>query len=137
MTLRQYLILMSVGTFICWATWLFIVFSIDPATAGSMGLSFFYLSLFLSLVGSFSVIVFLLRRLVIKNNEVIFRHVKRTFRQSVLVSLLLIFALFLMQWRLLAWWNAGLLLALFIILETFIFTNRRYRNDIYVGQFEK
>jgi hypothetical protein len=128
---------MSIGTIICWGTWVFILFTLDPATAGMWGILFFYISLFLALVGTFSVIVFLLRRLIIKNDEVIFRHVKRTFRQSVILSALIIFALFLLQERLLAWWNSILLVALFVILEAVIFTNRRFSNPDYVGQFKK
>jgi len=137
MTLRQYLILMSLGTLICWGTWTFILFTLDPNSAGSLGILFFYFSLFLALVGTFSVIIFLIRRLIIKNDEVIFRHVKKTFRQSVIVAVLIIFALYLLQQHLLTWWNSILLVALFIVLEAVIFTNRRYSNADYVGQFKE
>ena len=89
MTLRQYLILMSLGTLICWAAWVVIINTFAPNTAGILGLLFFYVSLFLALVGTFSVIVFLIRRVIIKNDEVIFRHVRRTLRQSIVVSTLL------------------------------------------------
>ncbi|MFA7653613.1 MAG: hypothetical protein WCX97_01025 [Candidatus Magasanikbacteria bacterium] len=128
MTLRQYLILMSLGTLICWGTWVFVILSLDPNSAGTLGLAFFYLSLFLALVGTFSVIVFLVRRAIVKNDEVIFRHVKKTFRQSVIFTTLIIFALFLLQEKLLTWWNGIILVVLFVILEAVIFTNRRYSN---------
>jgi len=128
---------MSIGTLICWGTWAFILFTLDPSSAGFWGIIFFYASLFLALVGTFSVIVFLLRRLIIKNDEVIFRHVKRTFRQSVILSALIIFALFLLQQRLLTWWNSILLVVLFIVLEAMVFANRRFSNQDYVGQLKK
>ena len=133
MTLRQYLLLMSLGTFICWGIVAFIIFTLDPAQAGTLGLIFFYASLFLALLGTFSVIVFLLRRLIVQDNEIIFRHVKNTFRQGVLFSALAVLALLLLQWRLLHWWNGILLIILFVILEVIIFSQRRYQNkDYYV-----
>ncbi len=128
---------MSLGTVICWVTWCFIIFTLDPSNAGSLGMVFFYLSLFLALIGTFSVIIFLTRRLIVKNDEVIFRHVKKTFRQSVIVAALLIFALYLLQLHLLTWWNGILLITLFVFLEAVIFTNRRYSNKDYVGQFKE
>ena len=132
MTLRQYLILMSLGTAICWITWGVIISTIDPNNAGIWGLLFFYISLFLALVGTFSVIVFLIRRAVVKNDEVIFRHVSRTFRQSVTVSAMIIFLLFLLQKQMLTWWNTVLVIILFFALEGVVFTNRKYDNRDYV-----
>ncbi|OGH83780.1 MAG: hypothetical protein A2261_03850 [Candidatus Magasanikbacteria bacterium RIFOXYA2_FULL_44_8] len=132
MTLRQYLILMSLGTLICWAAWVVIINTFDPNTAGILGLLFFYVSLFLALVGTFSVIVFLIRRVIIKNDEVIFRHVRRTLRQSIVVSTLIIFVLFLLQKQLLTWWNLALVLILFFAIEGIVFTSRKYNNQDYV-----
>ncbi len=132
MTLRQYLILMSVGTTICWLTWLFIVFATDPNAASIWVILFFYLSLFFALVGTLSVIVFLIRRAVIKQDEIVFRHVRRTFRQSIVVSALAILVLLLLQKHLLTWWNLILICILFFALEGIVFTNRKYSNQDYV-----
>ena len=124
---------MSLGTLICWGILAFIVITLDPTQAGALGLTFFYFSLFLAILGTFSVIVFLLRRLVIKDNEIVFRHVKNTFRQGVLFSALLVLALYLWQKQLLYWWNGIFLVALLIILEVIVFSQRRYQNkDFYV-----
>jgi len=132
MTLRQYLVLMGVGTLLCWGILGFILLTVDPLTAGITGMIFFYLSLFLALVGTFSVLVFLVRRMFDKNEEVIFRHVRKTFRQSVTIALFVILVLFLQQKQLLTWWNGLLLVIIFIALEGIVFTNRKHNNQDYV-----
>lgn len=132
MTLRQYLILMTVGTLICWSAWIFVILNIDPNQAGTIGMVFFYASLFLALVGTFSVIGFLIKRVLLKNDEVIFHHVKRTFRQGIIISSTLIVLLGLRQARLLEWWNSILIILLLIVVEGIIFTNRKHSNTDYV-----
>lgn len=117
MTLKQYLILMTIGTIICWLTWLLLIFSVSPADAGLTGLLFFYFSLGLAILGTFSVLGFIIKRSVIKNDDAVFRHVKKTFRQGMLVSLYLIILLVLQSQNLLSWWNALILVMIFIIIE--------------------
>jgi hypothetical protein len=128
MSLRYYLILMSVGAFICWLAWFFVLSSIDPTQAGFFGFLFFYTSLFLALTGTFSVMGFLVKKIILKNDEVIFHHVKSTFRQGMLVAFIIMAGLILLQTKLLAWWSAIFLILLFIIIEGIIFTNRKYNN---------
>lgn len=128
MSLRAYLIIMTIGALICWLAWFFVVGSIDPSEAGMIGFIFFYASLFLALTGSFATIGFWIRKRMIKNDDAVFHHVKHTFRQGIIISSTLIIALMLLQAKLLAWWNAILLLLLFFILESVIFTSRKYNN---------
>ncbi len=132
MTLRFYLILMSIGTVICWVAWFFVLTGLDPNTAGLLGFLFFYSSLFLALVGTFSIIGFMVRRKILKDDELVFRHVKKTFRQGILLSTLVLTVLFLLQIQLLTWWVAILLAVLYAILESIIFTNRKYNNNDYL-----
>ena len=128
MTLRQYLVLMSVGAAICWLAWFFVLGSVDPSQTGFFGFLFFYSSLFLALGGTFSVIGFLIKKIVLKNDQIVFHHVKSTFRQGMLVATVIILGLILLQIKLLAWWNAILLILLFAAIEGIIFTNRKYNN---------
>lgn len=129
MTLRSYLILMSIGTLLCWVAWFFIVSNISPAEAGLQGLLFFYFSLFLAIVGTFSVIGFAVRKMIIKDDEVIFRHVRHTFRQSIFIALLLIIILILLSQNLLYWWNAIILFIFFMFVEGILFSSRRHSNN--------
>lgn len=123
---------MSLGTALCWIAWFFVIRNIDPSSGGLLGFTFFYLSLFLAVVGTFSVGGFLFRRAIMKKDEIVFRHVRHTFRQSIIVGILAVFALFLLGARLLTWWNGLLLVALLLIFEGIIFTKRKYRNVDYV-----
>lgn len=132
MTLRQYLVLMSIGAAICWLAWIFVLGSVDPEQAGFFGFLFFYTSLFLALNGTFSVIGFLIKKLILKDDQIVFHHVKSTFRQGMLIAGVIIFALILLQIKLLTWWNGILLLLLFAVIEGIIFTNRKYNNRNYV-----
>jgi len=119
---------MSIGALICWLAWFFVIVSIDPKTAGFLGFGFFYLSLFLALTGTFSTIGFLIRKKIVKNDEVVFHHVKHTFRQGIFISITVIAVMLLLQEGLLTWWNGIMLIILFFILESVVFTNRKYSN---------
>src|SRR3990167_2276274 len=130
MTLRQYLILMSVGAAICWMAWIFVLGSTDPTQAGFFGFLFFYSSLFLALAGTFSVIGFLIKKIILKNDQAVFHHVKSTFRQGMLAATAIILGLILLQTKLLTWWDAILLITLFAAVEGIIFTNRKYNNYV-------
>lgn len=125
MTLKQYLILMTSASLICWLAWFFVILNSDPSEAGLSVFFLFYATLFLGLLGVFSVIGFLIKRKILKNDEVVFRHVKNTFRQSMIVSFLLVLSLILLQMDLLRWWNALLLLLVFVLLELVIFSQKK------------
>ena len=131
MTLRRYLFLMSVATLLCWVAWFFVLFSIDPEAKSGLGFFFFYSSLWLAIVGSFSVLGFLVRRFMIHENEIIFRHVKQTFRQSIIVASVTTLTLLFLAHRLLTWWSLIALVVAALFVEGIIFTNRRYRNAPY------
>ena len=125
MTLRQYVVLMTLGTFLCWGAWFLVVMYLDPATAGWLGFGFFYSSLFLALVGSFSLIG-LGFRLYILQSEVVFRQVSVAFRQALSFSVLMTVGLFLESKDLLTWWNA-VMLVLAVTLVEFAVISLRYR----------
>ncbi len=132
MSLRYYLTTMAIGTAACWIAWYIVILSIDPNSAGFFGISLFYISFFLALVGTFSLAGFFIKFLLTKNDTLIFRQVKQTFRQSIGFSLLLLTFLGLLHLSLLTWWNSILLFSLFILIEAIFFTNRKYSNKEYV-----
>lgn len=132
MTLKQYLIFMTLGSVLCWVAWFFLIWTVDPTDSGPISFIFFYLSFALAIIGTVSVLGFLVRRLVVKNDDVMFRHVKRTFRQSLFVAVWALSILVLSAYRLMAWWSAIPLTLLFIMMELIIFTKRKYSNLDYV-----
>jgi len=124
MTLKSYLILMTISTFFCWLAWGMVLFFIDPTQAGFIGLLFFYLSLFLALTGTISLIGFFLRTLILKN-EIVFRHVIISFRQAVFFSMVIVGSLFLESKDLFTWWNITFLVLFLTVLEFFFISQRR------------
>lgn len=123
---------MATGTVMCWIAWLFILFNISPEQAGLLGFTFFYVSLFLGIVGVFSVIGFMIKKKKIDQEEIIFRQVKKTFKQGVLFGIFVVLSLILLQFNLLFWWNAILLALIYILLEGAIISGRKYSNRDYV-----
>jgi hypothetical protein len=123
---------MATGTIMCWVAWVFILFNVSPEQAGWIGFIFFYTSLFLGTVGTFSVIGLLLKKQKSSTDDIIFRQVKRTFKQGILFGIFIILSLILLQFNLLFWWNAVLLALLYIVLEGAIVSGRKYNNRDYV-----
>ena len=132
MNLKQYLSLMSLGTILCWIIFVLVLFNFDPFFSGNIALAFFYISLFLATTGTVSVFGFLLKKLIIKNDEIIFRHIKKTFRQGIIFSCFLVTFLFLSHEKLMNWLNGFLLVSLYLFIEGIIFTNRKHKNNDYV-----
>ncbi len=119
MTLRQYLALMAVGTALAWTAVGLIVGTVDPTDTQPLVFGIFYASIFLALTGTLSVIGFLLRAALLRQQFVVSRHVAVSFRQAILLALLIVVALFLQSKSLLTWWNALLIVAALTVLEFF------------------
>lgn len=124
MTLRQYLIIMSLATILCWIAWGLVLINIDPFVANAISFSFFYVSLFLALLGTTSLIAFTIYHFFSRAEKPMFRYVQKSFRYGWLISALLIGILFLQTKRLLNLWNLGLLVAVLILLVLFWFSAR-------------
>ena len=128
MTLKKYLFLMTIATLLCWGALGLVLIFVNPYEAGWMGLLFFYLALFLGLSGVFSIIGFILRYL-IKRNEFAYRQVKIAFRQGLMFALLVVIALALQGFNLLVWWNLLLLVLLLSGVEYFFVMNASRTKD--------
>jgi len=116
MTLKKYLIYMTLATVFCLIAWLEVLFFVNPYDTGLAGFTLFYLSLLLTLWGIFSIIGFLVRYIV-RRNRFAYDQVKMAFRQGFLFALLLISGLILQSYNLLVWWNMLLLIGLLAIIE--------------------
>lgn len=116
MTFRDYLIVMSLATLAAWAGWIVVLVSIDPTAAGMLGFTFFYLTLAVALLGSFSIIGAAVRTW-IRPDELVSRHVARAFRHGILFSGLVIGSLILLSRQLLTWWVMILLVLLLALIE--------------------
>ena len=124
MTLKQYLLVMLLGTLGAWGAWLMVVFYLGASAAGTMGFIFFYLSLLVAVVGSTTLVGFGLRHW-LHRDEGVFRQVAISFRQGVLLGIVVLLALMLQAEKLLTWWNFGILLLALTIVEFFFLSIRR------------
>jgi len=123
MTLRSYLLGMFLSTIVCWLAFGLILFYINPYNSGPLGLTAFYVSLFFASVGTLTLIGFYLR-VWFSKNEVLFAHVNPSFRQAILLSIILVGSLVLQGFGLLTWWD-GALFVLAIVLLEFYFISRK------------
>ncbi|MBD3359915.1 MAG: hypothetical protein GF365_04390 [Candidatus Buchananbacteria bacterium] len=109
---------MLLATIACLLAFLAVVYFFDPFAGGIWALLFFYLSLFLTLIGSFSVFG-LFVRLIFTKEKLVLKKVIISFRQAIWFSLLIIISLHLKSLDLLAWKNIILLILAFTLLELF------------------
>jgi len=128
MTLKKYLIYMTLATIFCFIAWLEVLFFVNPLGTGLAGFILFYLSFFLTFWGIFSIIGFLIRY-ILRRNRFAYDQVKMAFRQGFLFSLLLISSLILQSHGLLVWWNMLLLIGLLAIVEYF-FLSLKHKDGV-------
>lgn len=110
---------MALMTLLCWSCWFYIIFTVNPEITNWIGFSLFYVSLFLSLVGTAALVGFIIRFIALKQ-ALAWHLVKEAFRQSFLFSLLIIVSFMLLSRNLFSWLNLALLVVSLSIMEFFI-----------------
>lgn len=118
MTLRSYLNSMAIATSFAFMGWALVIMYIDPTKSGYMGLILFYTTLFLGLLGFFTLLSFSLKRWV-SNNEVIFAYISSSFRQGFWIATIIIGLLIMQGARILNWWDAMLFVGAIALLELY------------------
>ena len=118
MSLRSYIFLMLLATLACYLAFLAVIYFFDPFAGGIWALLFFYISLFLALVGTFSILGLIIR-LFFTKEKLVLRKVVVSFRQALWFALLIVVSLHLKSIDLLAWKNIILLILAFALLELF------------------
>ncbi len=124
MTLKKYLYVMAVLSFLAGLLFFFVADLIDPERTNWLGFLLFYSSLFVFLSGIASLLGFLSRFVILKR-DLVFNSVKIAFRQSFMFSLFVISSLILKAEGLFSWLNISLLLAAFLILEVFMISYKK------------
>ena len=117
---------MASAAFLGWLIWLLVINLVNPEEAGILGFVFFYVSLFIALWGTFSVMGFYFRKLILKE-EMLIKHIKVSFRQGILFAILITGSLFLQSKNLLTWWNIVLFIIALTLLELFFIS---YKSSI-------
>lgn len=119
-----YIACVVVGTFFGWMALALVLALIDPQQASWVGMTYFYLALFLAMVGTLFLFGYFLQATVTGRGAARLRAVELATRQGVLFSLLLVCVLWLQANRLLSWLNVGLLVGLLTLIE-FAFISRK------------
>jgi hypothetical protein len=115
---------MRVATAASFAAWILVLKQIDPEKSGIAGQLLFYASTFLFCAGLGILFFTWLRRKVGGNDETAFAHLGVSFRQGILVALLVVILLIFQQYRILAWWDGALAVAGIFLVELYFLTRR-------------
>lgn len=105
MTFQSYLWAMAGASIAAWLGWVVVLWRVDPAETGLLGLGLFYITLFASLVGTFAVAGVLYRVLVLKRQQLVIREARITFRHGLMLAFVAVSSLALSAQSLLTWWN--------------------------------
>jgi hypothetical protein len=96
MNLRQYLVVLSIGTAAALSAWCVVLMAINPLTSGTLALVAFYATLSLGLAGFFTILGTLARSARFPNRDV-GGIVARSLRQAVFLTVLAVGSLYLMS----------------------------------------
>lgn len=129
MSLRQYLLIMTLGAILCWVAWGMVIMNVDPFQEALMGFVFFYFSLFLALLGTFSLFSFLFYYYFSSTEILLFKAVERSFVWAFLISFILVFLLFLQGQGYLRWWNFGIFMGLIFFMALLKFSKKKFNNN--------
>jgi len=116
MTIRSYLWGMRLCTLAALSALGLVVFFVNPAADGLLGQVIFFASLFFFITGIATLFLFWLRRNFSRSGELEIS-IGISFRQGVLIALA-VCALFLLQgFRLLVWWDGGIVVVGVLLIE--------------------
>jgi len=106
------------------AVWLLVVRQIDPDNAGAIGLLLFFASAFLFLAALLILLFTWLRRKIGGSEEIALAYLGVSFRQGILMALLVILLLMAQRYRILTWWDSLLTVAGILLIELYFLTKK-------------
>jgi len=125
MNLKQYLSFTLFSTLLAWLAWVVVILNINPFETSLIGFIFFYTSLFLALIGSISLIIFLFYKFFAGDDLPLFKYVMISLKQSLFTACFLILLIFLQMKSLLTWFNFSILIIIFILIISFTITIKK------------
>ena len=122
--------MMLLATVLAWLGFFIIIRSFDPTEGSWLVYAMFYGILFLSILGTLSLLGFLSRNIFNRKKSRPRVMVAESFRQAVIFSAVLILALMLQAGRVLTWWNMLLLVVLASVVEFVILVFRQSDDEV-------
>jgi len=126
MGLKIFQILIFLGTIIAWISLGLIIFYFDPGQISLLGLTIFYVNLFLVLSGTIFIISDFLKSKIFRR-QLLVNRVRISVRHAGLFSILVIGWGILKTQGLLQWWNLALLIMILAVLEFFFISSQKQR----------
>jgi hypothetical protein len=108
--------MIGLATACSWTTLILVVIRLNPFYASKLMLLVFYVTLFLALSGTFTLINFYLK-IWLHRTPLYYRNISVAFRQGLLLSLATCTLLALQALRVLTWWDALIVVLLIILIE--------------------
>lgn len=128
MNLRQYLIVMSLGTAVALSSWCLVLISINPMASGAVALLAFYVTLSLGLAGLFTILGTTIRAARSQIDDVA-PIVTRSLRQGIFLTVLVVGSLYLMTQGLFSTLTLFIAVAALGFLEFFFLVSHREEVD--------
>ncbi len=124
MTFRLYLYIMGLASAAAWTAWVVVIHAIDPVHTGLLGFLLFYGTLAIALIGTLSLFGAGIRAWSFPEEHPS-RHTIRSFRQSILLSGLILIILFMLSSSVLRWWSMILAVIIIGLIELIIISIQR------------
>jgi hypothetical protein len=121
---------MLLATVLAWLGFFIIIRSFDPTEGSWLVYAMFYGILFLSILGTLSLVGFLSRSIFNRKKGRPRIMATESFRQAIIFSMVLVLALMLQAGRVLTWWNMVLLIILATVVEFVILVFRQSNDEI-------
>lgn len=128
MNVKVYSLIMLLATILAWLGFFMVIRSFDPNQANFSVFALFYGSLFVSILGSLALLGLGVRKIWHRKAMAARLIVTESFRQACILSIVLVIALWLQGYRVLTWWNIGLLVVAATTLEFLIIIFRQQSN---------
>ncbi len=125
---------MALSAILCWLSWGMTLVNIDPQAGTLFGFAFFYISFFLAVGGTGSLLLLFIYERRWKNEMPLFAYVSKSFREAFVVAGFLTTALFLIGQQWLTLWSGLLLSTIFVlVISLFWSLSPRSGNTNHVG----
>ena len=118
MTLKSYIWGIRIITLISLVALGVVIYYVDPENSGLIGILLFYLVAFFVLSGIFNLILIFLRRKLL-GSEMAVKNIDLSFRQGILLAVMIIAIMILQSYRMLIWWDALLVVAGVFLIELY------------------
>ncbi|PIR66928.1 MAG: hypothetical protein COU51_01325 [Parcubacteria group bacterium CG10_big_fil_rev_8_21_14_0_10_36_14] len=115
---------MSISAGLAWATWGFVLFGISPHEAGWGIFFIFYISLLLAVSCSLAILGLIVRVWILKKDNTP-HEAGKSFRQAILLGILVIGLLYLEGKGILNWWVILLFIGALTMLEFFLVSYKK------------